>query len=212
MDSLSVNFLDLAILAILLVSGLLAFFRGFVREVLAIAGWIGAALITLRLFPYAQPFTHQYIPQPLLADAAAAGGIFIASLSLLWLVASAISRRVQESTIGPLDRSLGFLFGIARGAVLVSLAYLILIQFVPAKEHPDWLRNARALPVVRYGADLLLQLVPPEMREGLSKGAQGTTLPTLDNGQQKPDTDDKSGYTSGQRKLLDRIIRSTTDN
>lgn len=212
MDGLPINFLDLMILVTLLISGLLAFFRGFVREVLAIAGWIGAALVTLRLFPHVQPLAQQHIPHPLVADAIAAGGVFIVSLSALWLVAAAISRRVQESNIGPLDRSLGFLFGLARGAVLVSLAYLILVQFVPPRDHPTWLRDARALPVVRYGADLLLQLVPPEMREGLQPGGEGAPLPTGRTEQQGTDSQDKSGYTSGQRQQLDRIIRSTTDN
>ena len=212
MDGLPINFLDLMILVTLLISGLLAFFRGFVREVLAIAGWIGAALITLRLFPSVQPLAQQHIPHPLVADAIAAGGVFIVSLSALWLIAAAISRRVQESNIGPLDRSLGFLFGLARGAALVSLAYLILVQFVPPRDHPSWLRDARALPIVRYGADLLLQLVPREMREGLQPGGNAEPLPTGNTGQQGTDSQENSGYTSGQRQQLDRIIRSTTDN
>jgi membrane protein required for colicin V production len=227
MDKLPINITDLILLGILLISGVLAFSRGFVREVLSIGGWLGAGLITLEAYPHTRPFVRQYISEPLLADLAGAVVVFIVSLVILWAIASAISRRVQASEIGALDRSLGFLFGIARGVVVICLAYLVLVQFVPPEEHPDWLANARATPVIRYGAQVLVEIVPSNLREGLETvekagtGANATINQAIDAGKaiqklqgQIPLTDKQpdSGYTPDQRKQLDRVIRNTTDN
>jgi len=222
-----INITDLILLAILLVSGLLAFSRGLVREVLSIAGWVGAAVITLELYPRARPFVSPYIADPLLADLLAAAVIFIVSLVLLWWLSSIVSRRVQESHIGALDRSLGFLFGLLRGAVVICLAYLILVQFVPPDEHPAWLQEARAMPVVRYGTRIIVRLTPEQVREGLATAEEagraagdkldkaveaGQAVESLRQELQEPDNGADTGYTTEQRRQLDRIIRGTTSN
>ena len=172
MTDLPVNATDLVVLAILLLSGVLALARGFVKEVLGIAGWIGAAIAALKLFPHVQPIARQHVPYQIVADALAGAGVFIVVLVVLSLISNAIARRVRDSEIGALDRSLGFVFGLVRGALVLSLAYLALVQFVPPREHPDWITGARSLPIVAYGARVLASVAPSEIRQSLEGAAE----------------------------------------
>lgn len=167
MDNLPINITDLALIALLLISGLLAFSRGFVREVLSILAWVVSFVVALQFYPQLSPYVQRYIESQQIADAIAMGAIFIVSLVILWVISSAISRRVQNSEVGALDRSLGFLFGLLRGAVIVSLLYLLLVQFLPPREHPAWLREARAMPLIEYGANLLIEAAPEHISAGL---------------------------------------------
>lgn len=172
MTELPVNVTDLVVLGVLLLSGVLALARGFVKEVLGIAGWVGAAIAALKLFPYAQPIARQYLPYQLAADALAGASVFLVVLIVLSLLSNAIARRVRESEIGALDRSLGFVFGLFRGALVLSLAYLALVQFVPPREHPDWITGARSLPFVAYGAGMLAAMAPESIRASLENAAE----------------------------------------
>jgi membrane protein required for colicin V production len=229
MESLPINIADLVIVVVLLLSALLAFARGFVKELLSIVGWIGAAIASVRLFPYFKPYVGKLIDEPLLVDAVTGGGIFIVTLLLIWLASSVISRRVQDSEIGALDRSLGFVFGLLRGAIVVSLAFLIYSQFVVPKDRPEWLNEARAIPLVQYGAELILVVVPEDMRKSIessedwaqspkeawervmrTKNAAETLKDALEGGN-SGDTKNESGYTGSQRKQLDRKFGNVKD-
>ena len=224
-----INVADLAILAILVISGLLALSRGFVKEVLSIAGWVIAAVAALELFPLLQPIIRRYVDQTLIADSIAAVGIFVVVLTVASFLSSAISRRVQRSEIG------GFLFGLFRGGVMIALAYLVLVQFLPNNEQPDWLRQARAMPAIKYSAEMLARLAPDDIRDGLAGvgelghgGGQslGSTLNNaVDAGRaadrlkgalpgaiRGADKRGESGYTSGSREDMNRLIQNRTDN
>ncbi len=155
------NLADVAVVGVVLLSALFAFFRGFVRETLAIAGWVGAAFATIWLFPMAQPYAAQWIAIPWLADLLAGVAIFVVTLAILWLIIHMIVVRVKESPLNALDRSLGFLFGIARGLVLVALAYMVASQAAWQDEPaPDWVAEAKVRPVIDYSAGLIVALVP----------------------------------------------------
>jgi membrane protein required for colicin V production len=151
---------DLIIIAILALSALLAFMRGFVREVLSIGAWVGAALATIYGFPIAQPYARKYIEVALFADIAAGVAIFVVALIVLTILSHALSRNVRDSALGAVDRSLGLLFGLVRGAVLVCLAYLVMAWAIPQEDRPAWIAEARTLPLVQQGAGLLLKILP----------------------------------------------------
>ena len=153
--------IDLGVGAVIVISALFAFARGIVREVLAIVGWVGAILATLQLFPYMQPFGRTHISSSILADLATGTAIFIFTLVLFSLLSYAIAARVRESRVSALDRSLGFLFGMGRGAVVTCLAYLLLALVMPPNDQPLWLRHAKVTPHLEQGAVMLLKLVPP---------------------------------------------------
>ena len=155
-----VNITDITVLVVLLVSAFLAYTRGLVHEILSVAGWIGGAATTIYVFPIAQPFGRELISIKLAADLATGLVVFIISLAILSVLSNAISKRVQNSTLNALDRSLGFLFGLARGGFLVCLIYMGIKWMLPIADQPGWLRSARTMPLIESGADQLRILMP----------------------------------------------------
>ena len=166
MDLIETNAVDIGIVAVLLLSGLLALFRGFVRELLSVATWLGAIAITLYGFNRLEPFIAGMIGNETVTDIVTVLALFIVSLVLLTLLSHAVASGVHSVGLRPLDRSLGFLFGVLRGAVIVAVAYMALSWQVPPADQPPWLRGARTLPAVEWGADLLRRLVPEAARKG----------------------------------------------
>ncbi len=210
---------DLAIAAVLLISGLLAFARGFVHEVLAVAGWVGATIAALAGFPYVAPLAREWIPIRMVADIATGIGVFLVTLVVLSMISHAISRRVKDSGLGALDRSLGFLYGLTRGVVLVALAYMVFAWVTPPGERPEWLRQARALPLIIQSSRLLCGLGPQSVAQACGQVLQRDTgsgfdaeraLKSLTEPQPKPAApDDDSGYKDAERREMDRLIQST---
>lgn len=218
MDSLPINITDIGILLVMLISGALAFLRGFVREVLAIGAWAGAIVATFFAFPYAQSYPRLYIAEPLIADIVTAVAIFLVVVVILSIIASMVSKRVRDSEIGALDRSLGFLFGLVRGAFLLVLAYMALALMVAPKDRPSWLQEARALPLLHYSSTVLVDLTPLAWKEFLAPASEETpsdqkTPPGNPTGSRKSsDTRQETGYTGSARQDMDRLIRSQQGN
>ncbi len=160
------NWVDLVVLAVLALSGLLALMRGLVREVLGVGAWVGAALVAspYGAFPYVQPFARQHISDPTIADVVAIAAVFLAMLVIFWIVASAIGNAIRGSVLGGLDRTLGFVFGLVRGAVLVAALYVLAGKFVPIAQWPEPVTEARSMPLIRSAAIWLVDQVPPAYR------------------------------------------------
>src|SRR5215470_7971639 len=106
MDALPVNAVDLMVAGIVVVSGLLAFARGLVREVLSIVGWLGAALVTLFGIPYVRPYLAPIVGQDSVVLNVVTGVlIFVVTLVALSLASFGIARQVKNSQLSALDRS-----------------------------------------------------------------------------------------------------------
>ncbi|MCB2099475.1 MAG: CvpA family protein [Rhodobacterales bacterium] len=226
MDKLPLNGVDIVIIAVLLLSALLAYARGFVHEVLSAGSWVGAILIAYFGYPYVTPYAERYIP----ADFAAASAfiaLLLVSKVVLSVLIRAVSSTVQASSLNALDRSLGFLFGLVRGAFIVCLAYLVISWMLPPSKQPDWLRNARAMPLVEAGTSLMWDLLPDEARQAGADAAgrarQGAEATVQDRMEQekdrilrdvlspKPkgqDKGDAEGYGDTVRRGLDRLIEN----
>lgn len=157
---LPVHPLDLAIVLIILVSAVFAYFRGFVREVLAVMGWLGAIIATLYLFQPLSPFARRYIHSELFADLTTGVVIFIVSLVILSLISQSLSNKVQRSRLSSVDRILGFFFGVARGVVVILIAYLLAATIVPPSKQPSWVHQAKLVPLVRDGGVLIVHMLP----------------------------------------------------
>ncbi len=162
--SLSVSFLDVLIVLIIIVSAGYAAWRGFLWETLTIFAWVAAAFACLYFGPYLIPLTRSMVDQPWLASLLAYAGVFLAVFIPLAFMSHRFSESVKHSPIGPLDRAAGIAFGVIRGLVVVGLAYLLFTYFVPIRQHPLWLREARLLPVVQSTAEVLLSVVPDHPR------------------------------------------------
>jgi len=158
-----VNVLDVGIGLLLLVSAVLAYARGLVQEVLSIAGWIGAIFATVYGFPYLRPYARELTTIDIVADFGAGIVIFIIALVILSLFTRRISKIVKNSALSAIDRSLGFLFGLVRGALVVVVAYIGLGIFYSQDEQPEWIRQSRSMELIIPGAELLASLIPENL-------------------------------------------------
>lgn len=220
MDSLPINLADLIIIVVLLASGVFALVRGFVHEVLGVASWVGAAFVTLYAYPLIQPWVLEVIAVEFIASLLTGVGIFLVTLVLFSVLTRIISNRIQQSSLGALDRSLGLLFGIARGAVIVVLAWLALGYLVTEEDRPGWIQEARSRPLVERGASLLLALVPPALLESGDQAADDArrraeelrraeeTYRQLVSPLRKGDEDeDQPAYNQGMRDEIEKAVQ-----
>ena len=220
MESFPVNLADVAVALVILLSGVFAFFRGFVHELLAVVSWVGAAVATLYGFPYAQPVSRKLISVPLIADVAAGMLIFLLVLVVLSVLTRLVAKRVRSSALGPLDRSLGLVFGFLRGALLICIAWLVLLWILPREDHPKWLKEARALPLVERGSVMLTTLIPERFRSELPKprktavpaGWRGVTRICSTHRQKPVRPGAEGGYNTGMRNEMRRAIEGITGN
>lgn len=151
--------LDGILIVIMLVSALLAMIRGFTREVFSIASWVIAALATYSLWDDLLPVTQRYIPDKNLSLGLTVVGIFFITLILVTLITMKISDFILDSKAGPLDRTLGFLFGAGRGLLLVVIGVLFLNYFIPTDKQWAGIAEARSKPFLdELGAELLNML------------------------------------------------------
>lgn len=164
MSDLPFNVVDAVVVVLVVLSAIFAFFRGFTREVLAIAAWVGAALAAAGLYKYVVPYASGFIGSETLATAVAVGSIFLVALILFSIATHAVAVRVQRSAIGPLDRTLGFVFGVIRGIVVAAIGYLVVANIDKSPEDPAWMRGAKTLPIVRASADMVWKLIPEAFR------------------------------------------------
>src|ERR1700722_3719355 len=163
--SLSVTFLDCLIVLIIVVSAGYAAWRGFLWETLTIFAWVAAAFACLYFGPYIIPLTRSLVQTEWLASLLAYAAVFLAVFIPLAFMTARFSASVRHSPIGPLDRAAGVAFGIVRGLVIVGLAYLAFTYFVPIRNQPHWVTEARLLPMVQSSADVLLSVVPDHPRD-----------------------------------------------
>ncbi len=165
--------LDLILAGIMLISGVLALMRGFTREVLSVIAWGLAALAAY--FAVQQPgllaMAKPYVEKDILAQIAVGAVAFLLVLIIVSIISVKISDAVVDSAAGAVDRTLGFVFGLGRGLVLVAIAYLFYGWLVPADRQDAWVTNAKSLPLIRSTGSLIASLMPPNMVETLSTTA-----------------------------------------
>ena len=170
------NTIDIVVGVVLLVSGVFALVRGFVHEILAIGGWILAAVAALwAVFrvPRVHEIAHRFIDKDWLADVAAGAAIFLVVLIVASFFTHWVARHVQRSALGSADRALGFAFGLVRGLVFCSLAYMVFIWLEP--QPPDWFTQAKSLPIIVRCAQIIQSLVPERFAQ-IEAQAKGATV------------------------------------
>jgi membrane protein required for colicin V production len=187
-----ITWLDLILLLVMLVSGLLAMIRGFMREVLSIASWGIAALVTLYSYAKVLPMVQQYFSSNTVATAVTVIGIFLLTLLIVSVLTIRVSDLVLDSRVGALDRTLGFLFGLGRGLLIVVVAYLFFDWLVPDRSQPEWVRDAKSKVVIKSTGDWLKGMLPDD--------PESTILKRLKR--PKPGDQDQPDQAPGQRSEL----------
>ena len=155
-----ITLLDGILLAVMLISALLAMIRGFMREVLSIASWAAAALVTLYFYKRLMPVAEQYFSNQYVAMGLVVGALFFGTLIVVAIITIKISDAILDSRIGALDRTLGFLFGLARGFIIVVVAYAFFDWLVLSKAQPKWMTEAKSLRMLQNSRDWLISVSP----------------------------------------------------
>jgi membrane protein required for colicin V production len=158
------TWVDLAVFGFIAISGLLAFARGLVREVLGVGAWIGAVAAAFAGLPTMRPIVHQWVQTPEVVDIISFVVVFLAALIILTLIAGSAGRLVRRSTLGSIDRTLGLLFGIARGAAVIVIAYILGQMVFPIERWPDVVLDARTLTPTYEAARWVRDQLPESFR------------------------------------------------
>jgi len=209
--------LDLILVGIMLISGLLALMRGFTREVLSLVAWGAAAVAAYFAIrsPELIAFASKYVEPEIVAKIAVGASAFLIVLIAVSLISVKLSDAVVDSAAGAFDRTLGFVYGLARGLVLVVIAYLFYGWLIPVDRQEVWVKNARSLPLIQSVGQMILSLVPPDIAETLTNAAivsspsGGSTAVTV-----QPDNDDATapddeGYKKNDSQSMDQLIQGT---
>jgi membrane protein required for colicin V production len=162
--------LDLGLIAVVLISALLAMLRGVTREVLAIVSWGAAAVAAFYFHPLLVPYIKTYIKSDLnenVGRGLAAAAIFLVTLIAVSLLTIKLSDAILDSKVGALDRSLGFVFGGVRGLLLCVVAFVFFNWLVPVQTQPAWVKTAHMRPLLQATGDQLMAVLPmPDDLEG----------------------------------------------
>lgn len=229
MEIYGANPVDIVVLIVVLVSGLLALVRGFVAEVLTITGLILALAAALYGSPHLVPQVLPHLKgvvtgdekQQLAAHAVSGVLLFAGTIIVTSIISYLISRRIHRTNLSAIDRSLGFLFGLLRGGLLVSLLYIcVTFVFPPPKDGEDpepgsvqaVLKNARTGPALSAGARIIASFAPDK---GLSLDELTKVEPLQNLIQPKPEaakpgSDENRGYSGTARQGIEDVINRST--
>ena len=196
MSGLPVTTIDLVVIAIVLISAMVALWRGLVRETFSIFEWVASAYAALRLSPVFQPMLAGIVEPPWLAWIVVFLATFLIVLIPLSIMTHRLAEIVKRSEIGAVDRALGFVFGVGRGLVIVGLAYIAYASFVPLESQSATVTGARLFPLIQNSSEVLLSLVPGTESEG------GTVS-------QGEGQDEAKTYGATERGALDRLFEAT---
>lgn len=209
------TYFDLAVLGVMGLSCLFAFFRGFVREILSLGAWIGAGIVTLYWFREVAELIKPHVKSDMVSGGLSALGLYIISLIIFSLFNSMIMKMMKEGgDIGILDNTLGLMFGAFRGAFIVSLAYFLMMIFVDEEAAPDWLKNAHTRPYAEKGAIILGKAAPEYLTEmskikGKIEGQDGLLKQAKNLFPAGEEVDEVDLQRTQDERSFDRIISNT---
>ncbi len=208
---------DIVVIAVILVSAVFAFVRGLTREALSLGSWLLAIYLSFTQYPRVTPFLESSFSNPMIRDFVAGIIIFAAVMLLLLPIGLYLRGFVKGEQVTAIDRSLGFVFGAARGYLLVAILYLIVAWLMPEEKQPLWLREANTRPALVYGANLLRDMIPAEQRNLLESKADPSAAEDdsfaedFAPEEESPEYPDEQGSTlDGKIDQLDQVIHNTT--
>lgn len=157
-----ITLFDGIFIGVTLVSAMLAMVRGFSREVLAVASWIAAAAAAFFLYPYLEPYALEYTTSQSLAAIGSAAAIFLVTLILVSYLTMRLADFIIDSRIGVLDRTLGFVFGAARGVLIMVVAVQFLNWLIAVDRQPSWVAEAKSKPLLDSLGEQLINILPED--------------------------------------------------
>jgi len=203
---------DVLIVGILLVSGLIAVARGFIREALGVASWIAATFAALYGYPYFAPLFEDFTDNKTITEVAAGVSISIVTLVICTFIISFICKKVQSSCLNGLDMILGFFFGLLRGWLIILLLYVLGLIVFPVQLQNQQ-EESRTLPYVADSFSVLEKVIPSELNEEITKRMQEAKEQTEKRRNEekesivpKPKKNDNVGYDNKERESMNALV------
>ena len=215
MDILTIDPTDLVILIIIFCFGLFSLFRGFIKELFSIIGWIVAIFLAVFFTPFVLSKIQVVLPsisfRALIAEVIIALIIYI----LFRILGGLFQKKLGKANISAINRSLGFLLGVVKGYALVCITIFITKAFLNEAEYPNWLRTSKSLPLMESTIMFVASQLPMYLQKNFEKKPidsfkketkmkfESLNLPKLKEGYSHRDT----VYNRNQRQLMDKKFR-----
>lgn len=229
---------DLAVVIILLVSAGVSFFRGIIREVLTIFGFMGGILAAFFLGGTVTPMVLNafdltgddvgklfgIVPYDIVASVATYGGIFLAVFLLLQLASHFISSAAKAVGLGPVDRTLGVFFGLVRGILLLGILYLPFHFILPDENKETWFGTSKTFVFIQGTSTWLAGFLPNASENGDESNSTREILQDIDvlkdpskkdkepeagKDVSMPQPSDAESYSDEQRQKLNDVIKQS---
>lgn len=196
-------FVDIAVIIILLGSAIIAFLRGFIREVLTIFGIVGGMIASYVGGPFFTPVTRGWfgivegeepqklfdlVPFPILADALAYGMVLVVFVVLLSIISHFLSEAAKKIGLGALDRTLGVVFGLARGILVLGLLYLPFFYLVDEDQKTEWFSDSKSQVYLEATSRWISSFIPEDAAQQVGDTVQ-----------------QQAGKVSGAREALEQM-------
>lgn len=229
--------IDIIVGVVVLASALISFMRGFIREVLTIAGVVGGSLAAVFVGPTLAPTVREWfgvvegkpappkvldiIPMEIVADVTTYGVIFIAIVIVISVISHFMSGAAKAMGLGPVDRTLGVIFGIARALLLLGLVYLPFHLLMDEKKKEEFFKDSQTHYFIEKISAVMAQYLPEsdDVKEQaddlIKKKLEDQDL--LGGGQKKeepgapeaplPEATKQDGYKDEQRQKLIELFK-----
>jgi membrane protein required for colicin V production len=185
-----ITIFDGIVIGVTLFSAVLAMVRGFSREVLSIASWAGSIAAAYYLYPLVLPYAKHYTADDRIALVGSAGLIFLVALIIISFITTRIADFIIDSRIGALDRTLGFLFGAARGILLLVVAVAFWNWLVDVRSQPVWITNAKSKPFLDGLVSRLETVLPTDIEPQIRARILGNRGAKQSNDAEQAPSDD----------------------
>ena len=197
---------DIAVLAVLAISGLLGFARGAARETVTVMSFLLAAMAALFGLRYVGPIGRAAINPDWAGEVVASLAVFLAVYIVLRLIGAALARRIKDSQVmGPLDRSVGLAFGLVRAVVFLGALNLLFNAATPPERVPTWISGATFYPMTTAAGQMLAAFAPKGL--DMAKGFKPTVEKAVNDG--AGDSRKRDGYDAQERHTIDILVEKS---
>ncbi len=214
------TFIDFIFISVVVVSSVLAYNGGLIRESISIGIWVGTAFLTKYLFPIIEPrFAGLFGSSTMFSAISAYIAVFVVVIMGLSFLNKTYTAKLHKSNFGSIDKSLGFFFGFVRGILIMAIAYIVILWFIPDKDaRPTWINDAKSKPILKVSSMFISSLLPStsnfgEIKVIITSDMTGEEIETFEK-LSKPQVggpDDNSsaetGYKESELRDLERQLQ-----
>ena len=214
-NNININMLDIILFLGILISLIIGYSRGFVKEALSIIIWLLAAWLAFKYYSDLKTITLSFIETNIIADAISFGILFLFSIIILTILSNLISKNIKNSLLAPLDRIMGMIFGIIRAILLIIVLFIAGNQTVWINNTlPKWIYNAFSYPIIISFTNYVKNILPNDFfaidikainieELNLNRLIDKNKLfnePAVDK-----DIENESSYTPAEREQMNRL-------